>query len=504
MRAISQREPPLIAAGTQVDHFRVMRLLGQGGMAQVYLARDTKLGRKVALKVIRPVALGSQDSIARFLFEARATARFNHPHIVTIFAVGEYEGRPYVALEYLEGQTLKERLEEGAPSVREALRITIAIAEALSEAHRSQILHRDLKPENVVIPRDGRLRVVDFGLAKSLDATSDASTSEGLGTLQSVEDLEQTVTQDVFETNERGLRGTPQYMSPEQWMGLECSAATDVWALGLICYEMLAGRLPYSSPTAMTLAVKVCDPDPVTELKSVAEVTDEVSDLAARCLRKDPKERPSIDEVVELLEEMLEVRPEKILVHEVTFSRALAILGTPRRFLFWQGRRESTPSSSGSAMNRSSPSSVPPGLGRAPSSRPASSLVSASRVDGSSSGYVPDPTRSVACRQSSNSASRRSKIERSPPSRPQTPRGHRLRDSSDGRKKKRSFGGSFSLRQRCSICTYSGSRHRTNRRCSSSSTSSRSSTPSSTTTTSGAPSCKRSAPQPMIRKSQSE
>lgn len=334
MKAISQREPPLIASGTQVDHFKVMRLLGQGGMAQVYLARDTKLGRKVALKVIRPIALGSPDSIARFLFEARATARFNHPHIVTIFAVGEYDGRPYVALEYLEGQNLKERLEEGTPSVREALRITTAIAEALAEAHRSQILHRDLKPENVVIPRDGRLRVVDFGLAKSLDTTSVPSWSEGGAPLQALDDLELTATQDVFETNDRGLRGTPQYMSPEQWMGEECSAATDVWALGLICYEMLAGRLPYASTTAMSLAVRVCDPEPVPDLKSMAEVSEEVSELTARCLRKDPSERPAIDELVELLEEMLERRPQKVSTTRSPFRGLLPFSERHADFFF--------------------------------------------------------------------------------------------------------------------------------------------------------------------------
>ena len=112
-----------LAPGTFVDHFRIMRLLGQGGMAQVYLARDSKLGRKVALKVIRPAVLGTSDAVERFLFEARATARFNHPHIVTIHAVGEYSGRPYVALEYLEGQTLRERMEDSRPSVSESIRI---------------------------------------------------------------------------------------------------------------------------------------------------------------------------------------------------------------------------------------------------------------------------------------------------------------------------------------------------------------------------------------------
>src|SRR5262249_20861051 len=138
--------------------------LGRGNMGEVYLARDTKLGRKVALKLINPRLLGSADARARFLFEAQATASCNHPHIVTIHAVGEHESAPYFALEYLEGQTLRDRLAEH-PSVQGALRMALAIADALREAHSKGILHRDLKPENVLVPRDGRLRVVDFGLA---------------------------------------------------------------------------------------------------------------------------------------------------------------------------------------------------------------------------------------------------------------------------------------------------------------------------------------------------
>jgi len=118
--------------GVEVDHFKVVRLLGRGGMAEVYLARDGLLGRKVALKVVRPDALGTRDAVERFLFEARATALFSHPGIVTVYAVGEHGSRPYVALEYLEGQTLRERMDEARPSVREAIRIALAIAEALA------------------------------------------------------------------------------------------------------------------------------------------------------------------------------------------------------------------------------------------------------------------------------------------------------------------------------------------------------------------------------------
>lgn len=167
----------LVRSGDQVDHYKVSRLLGRGGMGEVYLARDTRLGRRVALKVLRPQALGSGRAVARFLHEAQTTARFAHPHIVTVFGVGEHEGHPYVALEYLEGQTLRQRLREGRLGIREATRVGLAVADALREAHRHRVLHRDLKPENVMIPRDGRVRVLDFGLAKRVEG--DAGGADG-------------------------------------------------------------------------------------------------------------------------------------------------------------------------------------------------------------------------------------------------------------------------------------------------------------------------------------
>ncbi|MCA9621218.1 MAG: serine/threonine protein kinase [Myxococcales bacterium] len=155
--------------GVMLDHFRVIRRLGAGAMGEVYLARDTKLGRKVAVKVTRAEQLGSEEAVSAFLVEARATARFNHPHIVTIYASGEVSGHPYVVLEYLDGSNLRRRLHEtgGRVPLAESCRIMMAIGRALAEAHEHGILHRDLKPENVVIPSDGRLRVVDFGLARA-------------------------------------------------------------------------------------------------------------------------------------------------------------------------------------------------------------------------------------------------------------------------------------------------------------------------------------------------
>jgi hypothetical protein len=200
------RAGPLLAAGSRVDHFQVMRLLGQGGMGEVYLARDTTLGRRVALKLLRAPAA------RELLLEAQATARVSHPNIVSVYSTGEHEGQPYLALEYLEGQTLR------APPARRALRPSRRASAsprpwrtALAEAHRHGVLHRDLKPENILLASDGRPRVFDFGLA-----LADAGVSVG----------------------------TPAYMAPEQWQAQPLTPATDVWALGLVLHELVSGRHP--------------------------------------------------------------------------------------------------------------------------------------------------------------------------------------------------------------------------------------------------------------------
>ena len=197
-----------------------------------YTARDLQLSQS-GFKVINPQLLGSSKAVSRFLFEARTTARFNHPHIVTVYAVGKVGDMPYVALEYLEGQDLRERIFEDRPSVPEALRITLAIAEAIAEAHGHGVLHRDLKPANVIIPHDGRVRVVDFGLAKQLGSRSDVNETGAFNFTN------------LHATDQDGVRGTPASMSPEQWTKGDVTPASDIWALGLVAYELVTGQRPY-------------------------------------------------------------------------------------------------------------------------------------------------------------------------------------------------------------------------------------------------------------------
>ncbi|MBW2452902.1 MAG: protein kinase [Deltaproteobacteria bacterium] len=286
--------PTPLAPGDEVDHFSILKLLGSGGMGEVYLARDSKLGRKVALKVISQAQLHSSRSVDRFMREARTTARLNHPNIVTIHTVGEHGGKPFLALEYIEGQTLRRWMRDNpARAPEEVLHLMLPVAEALAEAHRHGILHRDLKPENVLIGDDGRVRVLDFGLAET------------------VEPEEPPLAEETYEhekgPNVTGLVGTPRYMAPEQWCELECSGATDVWALGIMLYELLAnGEYFFEDAASMLeLAAKVCSEEPVTLSERSLRHSPRVRELIARCMQKLPEDRPKAKEMVRVLRRQL-------------------------------------------------------------------------------------------------------------------------------------------------------------------------------------------------------
>ncbi|MFH2005381.1 MAG: protein kinase [bacterium] len=291
----------LFEAGTQVDHYKVLRLIGRGGMGEVYLARDTRLGRKVALKVVRPEAMTTPDARERFLFEARTTARFNHPHIVTIHDVGEHAGQPYVALEHLEGQALRERLQTEQVGLGEAIRIGRAVADALQEAHAHQIVHRDLKPGNVFLGSDGRLRVLDFGLARALATPGLALEETGAS-----RDLREPAAEAPFETSGEGLRGTPAYMAPEQWHQQAAEAAADVWALGLILCELVFGAHPYRGLSVLGLRAQVISPQEVPIPDAYPGVPDPLVTLIRSCAAKDPADRPSAEQVADRLGSLMQ------------------------------------------------------------------------------------------------------------------------------------------------------------------------------------------------------
>lgn len=255
--------------GDVIDGYRVTKLVAEGAMGEVYLAVDEQLGRRVALKFVKAAALDPKG-LERFRDEARVTAQFNHPHIVTVYAAGAFEGRPFLALEYLDGQTLRERLEQGPLTVPEALRLGRAIAQALAEAHRRDVIHADLKPENVLLPRDGRVRVVDFGLARLVGAEGTAAS------------------------------GTPAYMAPERWSARPPHASMDVWALGVLLHEAIQGERPLSE---QALAQLVYSPKPVTMGARVQSAP--CSALISECLRLDPNERPTANDVLARIERLL-------------------------------------------------------------------------------------------------------------------------------------------------------------------------------------------------------
>jgi hypothetical protein len=267
---VDATDPPL-ADDTRIGDFRIRGLLGEGAMGQVYLAQDLKLGRRVALKLIRRSVMQG-DGVERFLEEARATASFNHPHIVTLHAVGEHDGRPYLALEHLDGESLRARLKAGPLPVREALRHGRAIAEAIAEAHRRGLVHADLKPENVVIPRDGRLRVVDFGLAKLAGGQVPSAS------------------------------GTPAYMAPERWRGAPPTGAIDVWSFGVMLPELVTGRRPISDDVLIRMIYEKGS----LEIGDLPEAP--WAPLVRACLALDPAERPTADELVRRLTALLDPR----------------------------------------------------------------------------------------------------------------------------------------------------------------------------------------------------
>jgi eukaryotic-like serine/threonine-protein kinase len=267
-------EAPL-TEGARVGDFRIRGLLGEGAMGQVYLAQDLTLGRRVALKLFKRSVV--QDDVAeRFLEEARATASFNHPHIVTLHAVGEHLGRPYLALEYIDGESLRARLAAGPLPVREALRHGRAVADAIAEAHRHGLVHADLKPENVVISRDGRVRVVDFGLARLAGGTATSGS------------------------------GTPAYMAPERWRHAPPTGAIDVWAFGMMLHELVTGRRPFSDEVLRGLAFSS---EPVELPIERLDLPDEPwAGLVRDCLAIEPAARPTADELVRRLTALLDPR----------------------------------------------------------------------------------------------------------------------------------------------------------------------------------------------------
>ena len=269
--------------GQTLSHYRVTAALGAGGMGEVYRATDTNLHRDVAIKVLPPEVVQDPERLGRFKREAHLLAALNHPNIAAIYGLEEADGKPFLALELVEGEDLKERLARGAIPVDEALEIAKQVAEALEEAHGKGIVHRDLKPANVKLTPDGKVKVLDFGLAKAW--AGDAS-----GVNSGSAALSQSPTLAHTGTIAGVILGTAAYMSPEQARGKPVDKRADVWSFGVLLWEMLTGRSLFAGDTVTDVIAAVVTREP--DLDALPRATPRaVRRLLSRCLRKDPRTR---------------------------------------------------------------------------------------------------------------------------------------------------------------------------------------------------------------------
>ena len=278
-RMMADEDSRAVRVGETFNQYRIVSQLGAGGMGEVYLADDTRLRRRVALKFLPAALTKDKRHLHRFEVEARAIAAMSHPNVCTIHEVIQTEdGRHCIVMEYVEGMALRERMTSGPVKVNEALDIAIQIASALESAHAVGIVHRDIKPENVMLPRDGYVKVLDFGLAKLASTRLDFANSE----------IETRAIE--LKTTPGMVMGTVAYMSPEQARGLPVDVRTDVWSLGVVLYEMVAGRKPFSGETSTDVIISIVQREPES-LSKVAPEARPLHRIVMKALAKDPNLR---------------------------------------------------------------------------------------------------------------------------------------------------------------------------------------------------------------------
>src|SRR5262245_52968082 len=263
---------------TNLSHYRVVAKLGAGGMGEVYRAHDERLGRDVAIKVLPAEFAKDEDRLRRFEQEARATSALNHPNILSVYDIGTYEHSPYIVAELLEGEELRDVLNEGSLSQRRAIDYAQQIVAGLGAAHEKGIVHRDLKPENLFVTKDGRVKILDFGLAKLKTAKVAAGAGSEIATQKAI-------------TDPGTIMGTVAYMSPEQVRGQDADYRSDIFSFGAILYEMLAGRRAFHRETMAETMTAIMKEEPQDITGTNSRINPGLEKIIHRCLEKKPERR---------------------------------------------------------------------------------------------------------------------------------------------------------------------------------------------------------------------
>lgn len=266
----------------KIGRYEICSKLGAGGMGEVYLAHDTKLDRKVALKILPSDMVDDQagDRVRRFIQEAKAASALNHPNILTIYEIDEIDSEQFIATEFIDGETLRERVRKGSITPGEVIDLGIQVASALSATHSVGIVHRDIKPDNIMLRQDGIVKVLDFGLAKLTRERETPPDTNSFAT-----------TQNFINTAIGVVLGTAQYMSPEQARGFDVDPRTDIWSLGCVLYEMISGRQPFAAPTTVDVMSGILHREPESLLPHLSQGPRDLDRVVFRALRKDPDER---------------------------------------------------------------------------------------------------------------------------------------------------------------------------------------------------------------------
>jgi serine/threonine protein kinase len=341
--------------GQTLDHYRIESKLGEGGMGVVYKARDTHLDRPVAIKVLPADKVADSGRKQRFVQEARAASALNHPNIVTIYDIRSQDSTDFIVMEYIAGQTLDELIAPKGMRPAQALKYAVQIADALAKAHGAGILHRDLKPSNVMVTDEGRIKILDFGLAKLLEP---AESSDG------------TILTAQPQTEEGSVMGTPAYMSPEQAEGRKLDGRSDIFSFGSVLYEMVTGRKPFTGDSRLAMLTKILSEDPTLPSQLGTSIPPELEKIIMRCLRKDPARRyQTMADLKVVLEDVEEESGSGNKVQQLPLRRRwVAVLLVAGFVAWWAWRAWRAPEST--EPLRAVPLTTLPGVAHYPSFSP--------------------------------------------------------------------------------------------------------------------------------------